>query len=247
MKNFIIFLLLLLALTGCKSCKEPLEGNVIVTLNATVGSQPLSFTNTIYNDGVDKEFYFSKLKFYVSNVRLVRADNVESPLVDVAYFDWADNNWKKFSGNADAGTYKGIKFFVGLSPQQNATNPDDFKDDHPLGPKDDMYWEWLKHRFVNLEGRADTLGNNFLGGSTGLVYHIGRDTCYREVVLTAPEFTVQNTGKKNLQLNLDLLKIFSGANAIDMYQQPGTQSEDGDLPIAIKFADKFAQSFTYSE
>lgn len=247
MKNYILLFVVLITLAGCKSCKENQEGNLIVNLNATVGNQPLNFSNTFYNDGVDKEFYFSKLKFYISNVRLVRADNTEALLADAAYFDWADKSWKKFSGNADAGTYKGIKFFVGLSPQQNATNPDDFKEDHPLGPKDDMYWEWLKHRFVNLEGRADTLGNNFLGGSTGLVYHIGRDTCYREVVLTGAVFTVQNTGKKNLQLNLDLLKVFTGSNAIDMFQQPGTQSEDNDLHIAIKFADKFAESFTYSE
>lgn len=247
MKNYVLLTLVLISLAGCKSCKENQEGNLIVNLNATVGNQPLNFSNTFYNDGADKEFYFSKLKFYISDVRLVRTDNTEAKFADAAYFDWADNNWKKFSGNADAGTYKGIKFFVGLSPQQNATNPDDFKDDHPLGPKDDMYWEWLKHRFVNLEGRADTLGNNFLGGSTGLVYHVGRDTCYREVVLSSTDFTVQNTGKKNLQLNLDLLKVFTGSNAIDMFQQPGTQSEDNDLHIAIKFADKFAESFTYSE
>jgi hypothetical protein len=145
---------------------------------------PLSFSNTIYNDGAGKEFFFSKLKFYLSHIKLVRADNTEVEIKDAAFLDWSDNNWKSFSANVDAGTYKGIKFFVGLDPQQNAGNPDDYAADEPLGPKDDMFWEWLKHRFVVLEGTADTLGNNFGGGNIGLVYHTGRDTCYREVALS---------------------------------------------------------------
>lgn len=248
MKNIFLAGVLVLSLAGCKSCKEPDKGNFTVQLQPMVGTQPLSFSNTLYNDGADKEFFFSKLKFYISHIKLVRADNTEVEIEDAAFFDWSDNNWKSFSAEADAGTYKGVKFFVGLDPQQNAGNPDNYAADEALGPKDDMFWEWLKHRFVVLEGTADTLGNNFGGGVVGLVYHTGRDTCYREVVLSGPEFVVNAEGEKAINLQLDLLKIFTATpEPIHMFTQPGTQSEDADLPVALQFSNQFSKSFSYSE
>ncbi|MCS6934414.1 MAG: hypothetical protein NZM35_04590 [Chitinophagales bacterium] len=246
MRQSVILLLISLLLTGCKSCKDKTDGNVIIHVHATFGNQPLSFVNTFYNDGAGKEYFFSKLKFYLSHVQLIRTDNTPVPLTDAAYIDWSDEAWKKFIGKADAGTYKGLRFFVGLDKQQNSLKPDDYDADHPLGPKDEMFWEWLGYRFINFEGRADTAGQNFTGGSVGLVYHVGRDTCYREVTLSGAEFTVQNSGKKAIRLNLDLMKIFTGTDAINAFQYPGTQSEDYDLHIAIRFADRFAQSFDYT-
>lgn len=248
MKNLFIVFTALVMLASCKSCKEKDQGNFTVELKPTIGTQPLSFSNTIYNDGGNKEFFFSKFKFYISHFKLVRADNTEVEIEDAAFFDWADNNWKSFSANVDGGTYKGVKFNLGLDPQQNAGSPENYPADEALGPKDDMFWEWLKHRFVVLEGTADTLGNNFGGGVVGLVYHTGRDTCYREVVLSGTEFTVNSGAKKSIQLQVDLLKIFNSLpSPVNMFTQPGTQSEDADLNIALQFSDQMSKSFSYAE
>lgn len=245
--NRFYLLLLVFFLLSISSCDKKNKGNFEVKLNAFVGAQPLSFSNTIYSDGEGKDFYFTKFKFYISDVRLVRTDNTEVDVEDVAYFDYSDNNWNSFSVEAPSGEYKGVKFYVGLNPAQNATNPDDFKASNPLGPKDDMFWEWLKHRFINLEGKADVSGGSFVNG-VGLVYHVGRDTCYREVSLTNVNFIIPDEGKKSVNLNLDLLKVFKQQPApIDMFLKPGTQSEDNDLAIAIQFADQFSKSFSYSE
>lgn len=238
-----VILVMLLLLAGCK---EKNKANFTVQLQPYVGNQPFSFSNT-YNDGAGKEFFFSKLKFYAAHFRLVKADNSEVEIEDAAFFDWNDSDWKSFSAEVDAGTYKGLKFNVGLDPQQNATNPDNYSSSEALGPKEDMFWEWLKHRFIVLEGTVDTSGNNFTGGVVGMVYHVGRDTCYREVTLTGSDIVVNEGEKKTLTLNLDLLKIFQQAPApLNMFTQPGTQSEDGDLTIALQFSDQFANSFTYS-
>lgn len=239
------FLALLFVLPACKDPKKE-EGNLKVQLLPYVGSQPLSFSNTIYTDG-NREFFFSKLKFYISHVKLVKADNSEVEVEDVAFFNYSDNAWKAFTVKADPGTYKGLKFSVGLDPAQNQTNPLSLSLSDPLGPQDDMHWDWLKYRFILVEGTADTLGNNFNGGVVGLVYHVGRDTCYRSVSLTGTEFTVNAEGEKVLNLKVDLLNVFQGANGINMFEEKGTQSENSDLPVAIKFADRFAESFSYSE
>lgn len=249
MKNspllFIWLLALAFVLPACKDPKKE-EGNLKIQLQPYVGSQPLSFSNTIYTDG-DREFFFSKLKFYISHVKLVKADNSEVEVEDVAFFNYSEYAWKSFTVKADPGTYKGIKFSVGLDPAQNSTNPLDLSSSDPLGPQDDMHWDWLKYRFIVMEGTADTLGNSFAGGVHGLVYHVGRDTCYRGVSLSGTEFTVNAEGEKLLNLKVDLLNVFQGADGIDMFVEKGTQSEDSDLDIAIKFINKFSESFSYAE
>lgn len=248
MKKFLALLIVVVGLAGYKGCKEKDTGNFTVNLQGFVGSSPLSFVNSIYTDSISKEFYFSKLKFFLAHVKLVRMDNTEVEIADAVYFDYSDNNRNSFSADVDAGTYKGIKFNVGLDAQQNSTNPDDYGSDEALGPHDDMYWSWLKHRFIVLEGVADTAGNNFNGGVVSLGYHVGTDTCYKSVSLLGSDFTVNAGEKKSVALNLDLLKIFKNAsNPIDMFKTPGTQSESADLHVALKFTDRFCESFSYSE
>lgn len=239
----LLLLTLVIILPGCKDPDKP-KGNFTVNIIPYVGSQAMTL-NTTYNDGADKEFYFSKFKFYLAHVKLIKADNSEVEITDVAFYDLGDNNWKSFNANADAGTYKGIKFFVGLDPTQNATNPSDYDEDEPLGPKEDMFWDWQKHRFIVLEGRADTIGQNF-SNSKGLAYHVGTDVTYREVVLTGSDIVVD--GNKAINLNVDLLKVFVSAPApVNLVTQPATQSEGADLPIANQFADQFSKAFVYTE
>lgn len=228
-------------------CKEKDKSNFTVTLKTFVSGQALTF-NSIYNDGISKEFYFNGIKFYLSHVKLIREDNSEVEIKDAVFFDYRDNDWKAFKAEVPAGTYKGIKFGIGLDPVQNQIDPDSRPDTDPLGPQEDMYWEWLKHRFINIEGVADTLGTNFSGATVGLTYHVGRDVTYRNATLTNGTFVVQEGSDKEIFLNLNLNKVFfEGPNAIDMFAVPGTQSEDADLYIANQFADKFSTAFSYTE
>lgn len=248
MNRYVIPVMVFLLL-GVQSCKNKVEkGNLDVQLKGYVGERELSFVNTIYNDSMGKEFFFSTLQFYLSHFRLIKTDNSSIELADVAFLDYDDKNWKSFSVAAPEGDYKGIAFYVGLDAAQNDTKPEDFPSSHPLGPQKNMYWSWLKHRFVNLEGRADTSGQNFTDGSIGLTYHVGRDTCYREVMLTGPSFSIMDGVNKKIQLNVDILKVFYGTtDTIDMFLEPGTQSEDFEIDLAIKFAEQFSKAFSYSE
>jgi hypothetical protein len=231
--------------SGCRPDKD--KSNFKLTLKSYVNGQPLNFS-TIYNDGASKEFFFNGLKFYVSHVKLVREDGTETEVAAAGFFDYQDNNWKSLSGEIAAGTYKGIKFDVGLDAAQNLIDPDTKPASDPLGPKDDMYWEWLKHRFINIEGVADTLGTSFNVPTVGLAYHVGRNETLRSVSLTGSNFVIEEGKNKEVFLNLDLHKVFSeGPNAIDMFNMPGTQSENADLYIAEQFADQFATAFSYTE
>jgi hypothetical protein len=239
-----VFAFLFLAATGCKPEKK--KGNLKVSLQGYFGTELLNFAS-IYDAGDGKQYYFSKFKFYLSHIKLVRDDNTEVEIKDAAFFDYGSTDWKSFTVNAPIGNYKAIKLSIGLDPTQNATEPDNFPSTSALGPKEDMYWSWLGHRFVNLEGRGDTIPGNFVTG-VGLVYHVGQDTCYRTTTLNNGNFTINANEDKAMTLNVDLKKVFSGSNnPINFYTQPGTQSEAGDLFVAIHFADKFSECFSYSE
>lgn len=249
MKNSLLILIATGVLFSQSSCeKKAKEETLTVDLKGYVGDRELSFVNSFYADSMGKDFYFSALKFFIAHLQLVKTDNSLVEVSEVEFLDYADPLWKSFSVQAPAGDYKGIIFHVGLDPTQNATDPLSYSASHPLGAKAGMYWTWLKHVFVYLEGRADTSGQNFTGGSTGLVYHVGRDTCYREVVLNGPAFSIPEGASKKIDLNLDVLKVFYGeTDTLNMYLQPGTQSEDSDLEVAIKFANQFSKTFSYSE
>ncbi|MBL0309742.1 MAG: hypothetical protein IPP77_08745 [Bacteroidetes bacterium] len=204
--------------------------------------------NTIYGDGAGKEFFFSAFKFYVSHIKLIKNDNSTVELSEVEFFDYSETISKSFSVNAPAGDYKGIEFFVGLDSAQDKTKPEDYPASEPLGPKTGMYWPWLNHRFVNLEGTADTLGQNFAGGNIGLNYHVGTDACYRQVSLLGKPFSIIDGASKTIYLNVDILKVFYGqTDSLDMFLNPGTQSENNDIGVAIKFADQFSKAFSYSD
>ncbi len=242
-RTLLLFCIVSVSLFSC--CKKNKPGNFKILLQANVGSQPLSFSTT-YNDGLGKDFYISKLKFYLSHIRLIKPDNSEVEITDVAFFNADDNNWKSVAAEVQAGTYKGLKFSIGLDPTQNATNPDNYSNNDALGPKEDMFWEWQKHRFIVLEGVADTSGNNFTGGNHGLGYHVGTDTTYRTTSISGADIVVEEGVERQLILHLDLMKVFySSTDTINMFTESATQSETGDLPTAIKFAEQFSKAFAY--
>jgi len=232
-------------LYSCK--KEGNQGTLTVKFAGYVGNEPLSFTDSIYFDGLGNEFYFSTLEMYIAHFSLVKSDNSLVEIDPVVFFNYSAPNWMSFTVNAPVGSYKGILFHFGLDPAQNSTNPQNYSDSVALGPQTNMYWIGMGHRFMALEGRRDTVGGNFVNG-TGLVYHVGTDTCYRTVTINGPAFTISQGTNNQMNLNLDVLKIFYQPNdTLNMVLYPGTQSLSNDLPTAIKFANQITKAFSYSQ
>ena len=77
------------------------------------------------------------------------------------------------SRQTPAGNYRGLRFYFGLEPAVNHTNPAAFPPDHPLHPNlNGLHWSWQGgYIFMALEGLHRT-GN---AQPEGYSFHLARD------------------------------------------------------------------------
>lgn len=234
MRKVYVLLFIGLAL-GLASChKDP--ATLSLTLQPKWGSDNLQLNNTTYSSpgGYMK---FSSFGMYLSHIKLVKSDNSEVEVDSMALI-WYTGSAIKIDLKAVDGSYKGIKFGIGLDSVQNSISPAQVDDNSAYKP-DVLYWPMgLNHLFIQMEGHSGSttsLGNSFF-------YHIGTDVMYRTTEVDKA-FTIANGSATNLVLDADVSKVFSGTNAVNVLTQPGTHSTDS-VGIAVKVADNFTQIFT---
>lgn len=245
---FLVFALVLLAV----SCKpdppidpdDDQDTEVLTTLNIrlnpVVGGQGFAL-NTPYTGPNGYTYELSLLKFYISNVELIKTDNSRLPVKSAFLYNWAKSDMQSVCVAGDSGTYKGIAFGLGLSPDLNSSDPNTFETDHPLSVLQGTYWNWASmYRFVMIDGRADTTGT----GSpidAGIVYHTGMDTLYREIVLDNRPFTLTYQQAHDFDLNLDLNLVFYGQDTVDFKTEPFTHTTSN-FELAEKVTDNFVNA-----
>lgn len=224
------------------ACKEK-PGNLTIQVNTTYGSQGFAL-NTVYTNPDGRKVKFEKFKMYIAHIALIKNDNSEKEIKDVALLNWEDAGSLKISAKDVDGEYKGIKFYLGLDSLQNNSDPSAFSSSHPLSGDQGLYWTWLhSYIFESLDGKADTTTSGSANFNLGLSYHVGGNSFYRQVVLYK-DFSLCCNNGLTLNLGFDVQKIFYGTSQqIDVVTERATASDD--LPaLAAKFADNCSQAFT---
>ncbi|GGJ26948.1 hypothetical protein GCM10008938_11330 [Deinococcus roseus] len=180
-----------------------------IQLSVNVGKTPLEFGQTQQNVA-GNTYSLDLLKFYLSEVALVQADGSELPLDGVRLLefnkDTGTQNIEIFKSDVPAGTYKGVRFSVGIPRSLNHTDPTAQND--PLGVDSGMVWAWNPgYVFFKIEGK-------FLKGGAQQVFslHLGTDP-YKlqynlaDVQLQKIQLKVPESGGV-VKLKLDISQIF---------------------------------------
>jgi hypothetical protein len=241
-------LLLLLAasallFTGCKP-DEQTNGNFTLQVNPTYGSSAFVM-NAANTDPDGRNVKFNVFQFYLSNITLIKNDNSEVLLKNVALVDLKNSLTFSINGSEMNGDFKAIKFGVGLdSALNNNTNPGDEPIESPLYTDNNLgYWGWMKYIFYKVEGVTDTTTSGQQTYNNTFLYHIGTDNLYREVTLTK-NFSICCNNSVTLNLNLDVKKIFYGdTETIDIVTQNVTQTTDNSH-TAVSMANNFPKAFS---
>lgn len=133
-----------------------LAAPVELKVSLKVGDKPM-FYHEVYQTPQGQKYQIDLLKFFISDVALVKADGseVKIPGLVLANFEKGtppqDITVMKF--DAPAGKYVGIRFDVGVPREQNYLDASLQK--APLGVESGMYWAWNPgYIFYRLEGRA---------------------------------------------------------------------------------------------
>ena len=204
-------------ITGCKKDDNNDDPTPVknVQLNFAfshrVGTTPLSYDVMSYNNDAGNNYSVVTLKYFVSDIRLHKADG-SSVLIDEAhYVDGTDANTMVFTPTAKVpeGNYSSISFIYGLNEDKNVTGS------YPNPPESLMEWPIPMgggYHYMKLEGRLDSAGTikNYqahTGASMGTPYYI-------EVELPSSSFTASEG--KIITIGLDINKWWNSPNVLDL-------------------------------
>ena len=196
-----LFLGSILLLAGWTGAFAQTENNVVFNFYHKAGNQPLELGSTTFPVWNGKIMTLKRAEFYISEIKLLRADSSVLSLDDVYLLVNAQEPGNSYpAGQWDVGNVIGITLHLGVDSAHNHLDPSTYPVGHPLGhQKNPMHWGWLAgYRFMAIEGRVD---NNSDGNpESDLEFHNIGDPLYKTVQLSGSAQAKNGT----LQLNIDL-------------------------------------------
>ena len=211
-------------------------GTLQVVIEPCVGDEPLRLHQSESKTEASETWTATRLSYLVSGVFLQREDDSWLRLPETV--DWMNAATQRNTLDLDdvpSGTYKAIRFHVGVDARENATDPATRGPDHPLNPRiNGLHWSWQGgYIFLALEGNwrgAD-------GQTKGYAFHLGGDAFRTEVTLPC-SMTLPAT--KTVVVQLDLATVLKGVS----FDRDGatTHSREGDA-LAVTLRDNLRESF----
>lgn len=185
MKSHIHYLLLILCFTSAflaSSCKKeksdtpPEEYQVTFIFSHKIGNEVLEFDTIRYFNAFGNKYSVATLKYFISNITLLRPDSGTLLFNEDHYVDASDTATFTFipSVKAPPGNYSRISFIFGLDSLKNVTGR------FPDPPENKMEWPAAiggGYHYMKLEGKFDSAGiiKNYqchTGQSMGVPYFI---------------------------------------------------------------------------
>lgn len=205
-----VYLLLITFLAS--ACKEkntpPAPAKVELQVQHFANGQPLE-RDKAYTSPAGNTYTVQKLRFYLSNVKLISQDGrtvyAESDSYHLITLDGKDG----FSlEKVPAALYTKIEFAIGVDEARNHSI-DQFGD---LDPSNDMVWDWnTGYKFLLLEGLYSTSNK-----SGGLVLHVGEDSNYQIFTLDLPQpLDLRQQSEGRIVLSTEVNELFQNPHPID--------------------------------
>ena len=244
-RSCLLLLLMFSSLTGKSQSNTALPAILQLHITNKFGEEEMKLDQVYTNFHGDK-IILTKFKYYISNIELIKKDGTiwKQPqsyhLIEVNEETSATTEINL--QGIPPGEYHQIAFAIGVDSISNHSG----KQEGALDPDYGMFWMWeTGYVFFKTEGMYQTPA----GSKGAMVYHVGRDHCYKKISLTIPAKKLQfspNT-KNQLQVTADIKKLFGGfpGAAIDLKSPPDNSSisvMSGEK--AAKVANNYAQMFS---
>jgi len=250
MKKILYVALAILGLTSCLfNDDDSDDNNDSGTMTGTVQLQVVPIVNgevltmnEIYQDNFGRDYWFSTLKFYLSNISIISSSGVQTQISDIAIFDYEPNRIggpirTTESFRVDVGTYSAVRFETGVSPDLNAMDVTTFPNGHPLAVQNNMFWSWnTNFIFTKAEG-------NIIADSTiPWFVHTGTDEVYQPMVSLNKSFQVNSGQNTIVQVVLNLDELLNAPNQLDLATDGQSHTTDN-LELAKAYQENLANAF----
>ncbi len=208
-RNF--FFILVLFLQQCKPDEQASSGTASLEFNPVYDN--VAFEPVVAYDYTGRQkIKFSKFDFFITGVEFISSASVTNERAGRIDFTSGSLTAKKITLNGvKAGTYTGLRFYIGVKPDLNKKLPKDFDSSNPLSSSSHYWDSWNSYIFNKIEGVVDTAGNGKY--DLGFAIHTGTDECISIYELNRP---IQVTENENTSFvfDLDIKKLFIRGNGL---------------------------------
>lgn len=241
-------LVFLFTIPSCMDDDDQLTGNVDLTVDfrGEFGGEPLAISSATYAYPTGADLKVLLFQYYISDLELVPADGgapvVLSDIDLIRYGSATEDELKTRTYSVPAGEYSGLRFGLGVSPDLNAQDPNNFAADFVLNENE--FWNaTARYVFAKIEANADLENDGTF--DTGLTYHMGSDPVYTTVEFTvAGGFTLDGSGDPRLTVIADVLSALSAdGDTFDIADPDQQRVHGGNQAIAQDIWTRLADQF----
>ncbi|KUG09782.1 MbnP family protein [Solirubrum puertoriconensis] len=214
---------------------QPNKGELDLEFENVVGTQALTLGQAYTSTNGDA-FTLSKLNYYISNIKLTKADGSEWAEPESYHLVKHDQtSTRTFTlQEVPTGDYTKITFTIGVDSTRNVSGAQT----GALDPLNDMFWTWNSgYIFLKLEGTSPQAANG------QLVFHIGGfkspNNTIRSVSPPLPQGTVLKVRAEKapaVHYKADVLKLFTGPNVIRFAELSNTMGGPSSVKVANNYA-----------
>ncbi|TKC10381.1 hypothetical protein FA048_09320 [Pedobacter polaris] len=242
-KNILVtlFAILTLGFTSCKKEKQQPDanqtGSFTLEFDNTVNGAQLMLNTQNYTNANGDSYTISTFKYYVSNVKLSKADGTTYSIPESYILVDASKPSSSLISIADVpeGDYTKINFTIGVNKERNLAGAQTGALDPALG----MFWTWNSgYIFVKLEGNSpqSTAANHTL------TFHIGGIVDPNNTIRTfSTDFNVANPlriredKKPQLHFKVNAGSLFTGKQNVNFAQLNFTMGGANSVIVANNY------------
>jgi hypothetical protein len=246
-----IFACIVLMAGACKKDKTTYDdlgddqlvatGALTVNFENVAGTEPLQLDTKWYTNQNADSFTVSILRYYISNIQFIKADG--SALAEVESYHLIDQakvtSRTLTFNNLPYGTYKGIRFLIGVDSARNVSGAQS----GALDPSNGMFWSWSSgYIMAKLEGERPKLA----GATRTITFHIGgfsgQYNALKKVELDfGSSATINASTLPVITLHADVLEWFKVPNIIKFNDFSSAMMPSAN---SRKMADNYSDMFT---
>ncbi len=175
---------------------------------------------------LDSGFSITRLDYLLSGLQFQTKDDEWIELRNwFGYFSFEEAR-NTVAIDAPPGEYKALRFNVGVKPDINASDPNQYPPSHPLNPQvNGLHWGWQGgYVFLAIEGHYKKRD----GSLGGFSYHIAND---ENLALVELPFEFDSERHARIDLALDASLLLDGKHRIDILETPSSHSRPGDSVV----------------
>lgn len=216
------------------------QDNVKITFINTINKQPVVLDSGNYTNCWNENFTLSKLKYYISNIRLqTTGKKINREENSYHLINEEDTSSKSLLLLMPPDEYASVSFLIGIDSLKNVSGAQT----DALDPLNGMFWTWnTGYIMFKIEGNSPQSASI----NNKIEYHIGgfsgTNTVLRNVKLNfgSNVISVKKDHLTEIFIRIDLEKIWNAGDDFKITNTPVCTSP-GKLAAAI--ADKYSKAF----